>query len=101
VEEHIKDSIGKVTSIAEGSLPFRYLGKPLTSKKLSIHHYMPLVDRIVERIRNWSSKLLSHAGRLQLIASVTFAVANYWMQCIPLPKKVIRKITNKELRFYI
>jgi hypothetical protein len=101
VEEHIKDSIGKVTSIAEGSLPFRYLGKPLTSKKLSIHHYMPLVDRIVERIRNWSSKLLSHAGRLQLIASVTFAVANYWMQCIPLPKKVIHKITNKELRFYI
>jgi hypothetical protein len=23
---------------------------------------------------------------------VTFAVANYWMQCLPLPKKVIQKI---------
>jgi hypothetical protein len=80
VEDNIKDQIKKITSFAEGSLPFRYLGIPLTSKKLSIHHYMPLVDRIVERIRNWSAKLLSHAGRLQLIASVTFAVANYWMQ---------------------
>ncbi|CAJ2661953.1 unnamed protein product [Trifolium pratense] len=92
VEEHVKDCIRAVTSFTEGSLPFRYLGIPLTSKKLSIHHYMPLVDRIVERIRNWSAKLLSHAGRLQLIASVTFAVANYWMQCLPLPKKVIHKI---------
>jgi hypothetical protein len=85
VEDNIKDLIKKITSFAEGSLPFRYLGIPLTSKKLSIHHYMPLVDRIVERIRNWSAKLLSHAGRLQLIASVTFAVANFWMQCLPLP----------------
>jgi hypothetical protein len=92
VEDNIKDQIKKITSFAEGSLPFRYLGIPLTSRKLSIHHYMPLVDRIVERIRNWSAKLLSHAGRLQLIASVTFAVANYWMQCLPLPKKVIHKI---------
>ncbi|CAJ2669420.1 unnamed protein product [Trifolium pratense] len=92
VEEHIKESIKKVTSFVEGSLPFKYLGVPLTSKKLFIHHYMPLVDRIVEHIRTWSAKLLSHAGRLQLISGVTFAVANYWMQCLPLPKKVIHKI---------
>jgi hypothetical protein len=88
----MRRNIREATSFADGSLPFRYLGVPLTSKKLSIHHYMPLVDRIVDRIHSWSGKLLSHAGRLQLIRSVTFAVANYWMQCLPLPKKVIQKI---------
>jgi hypothetical protein len=92
VEDHVKVSIRQTTSFADGSLPFRYLGVPLTSKKLSIHHYMPLVDHIVECIHNWSAKLLSHAGRLQLIRNVIFAVANYWMQCLPLPKKVIHKI---------
>jgi hypothetical protein len=92
VADHEKDVIGQATSFAAGSLPFRYLGVPLTSKKLSIHHYMPLIDRIVDRIRNWSAKLLSYAGRLQLIRSVIFAVTNYWMQCLPLPKKVIQKI---------
>ncbi|KAK2357065.1 hypothetical protein QL285_094374 [Trifolium repens] len=92
VDDLVKNNIRAVTSFADGSLPFRYLGVPLTSKKLSIHHYMPLIDRIVERIYSWSAKLLSHAGRLQLIRSVTFAVANYWMQCLPLPKKVIHKI---------
>ncbi|KAK2413113.1 hypothetical protein QL285_035856 [Trifolium repens] len=88
VDDTTKRNIREATSFADGSLPFRYLGVPLTSKKLSIHHYMPLVDRI----HSWSAKLLSHAGRLQLIRSVTFAVANYWMQCLPLPKKVIQKI---------
>jgi hypothetical protein len=92
VEEHVKVCIRQSTSFADGSLPFRYLGVPLTSKKLSIHHYMPLVDRIVDRIRNWSAKLLSYAGRLQLIKSVIFAVTNYWMQCLPLPKTVLHKI---------
>jgi hypothetical protein len=92
VDDLAKNNIRAVTSFADGSLPFLYLGVPLTSKKLSIHHYMPLIDRIVERIYSWSAKLLSHAGRLQLIRSVTFAVANYWMQCLPLPKKVIHKI---------
>jgi hypothetical protein len=53
---------------------------------------MPLVDRIVDHVRNWSANLHSHAGSLQLIRSVTFAIANYWMQCLPLPKKVIHKI---------
>ncbi|KAK2388094.1 hypothetical protein QL285_061811 [Trifolium repens] len=92
VDDTTKRNIREATSFADGSLPFRYLGVPLTSKKLSIHHYMPLVDRIVDRIHSWSAKLLSHAGRLQLICSVTFVVANYWMQCLPLPKKVIQKI---------
>jgi hypothetical protein len=54
----------------------------------------------VDRIRNWSAKLLSHAGRLQLISSVTFVVANYWMQCLPLPKKVIHKI-NAICRYFL
>ncbi|KAK2401903.1 hypothetical protein QL285_051464 [Trifolium repens] len=92
VNEHIKAVVRQITSFTDGSLPFRYLGIPLTSKKLSIHHYLPLIDRIVDRVRNWSAKLLSHAGRLQLIRSVTFVVANYWMQCLPLPKNVIHKI---------
>jgi hypothetical protein len=92
VNDNTKANIGITTSFADGSLPFRYLSVPLTGKKLSIHHCMPLIERIVERIHSWSAKLLSHAGRVQLIRSVIFAVANYWMQCLPLPKKVLHKI---------
>ena len=88
----MKTDIMKLTGFKEGSLPFKYLGVPLTSKKLSISHYLNLIDRITGKINHWSNKLLSYAGRLQLIKSVTFSIANYWMQCFPLPKFVIHKI---------
>ncbi|CAI8583103.1 unnamed protein product [Vicia faba] len=69
-------------------------GVPLTCKKLAICHYMVLVDKIVARIRHWSVNFLSYAGRLQLIKSISFAMANYWLLCFPLPKFVIKKIDS-------
>lgn len=80
-----------MTKFSEGLPPFRYLGVPLTSKKISIHQCLILVDKLVSRIRHWSVRLLNFAGRIQLI-NVLFAVTNFWMQCIPLPKRVIHNI---------
>lgn len=44
------------------------------------------------RISHWSFSLLSHAGRLQLIKSISVAMTSYWMMCFPFPKAVIKKI---------
>lgn len=92
VSDSVKNSILQLTSYKEGTFPFRYLGVPVTSKKLSVIHYMPLVDKLVSRITHWSSRLLSYAGRLQLIKSVLYAITSYWMQCIWFPKTVLSKI---------
>lgn len=59
MEDNIKAEIKKITPSAEGPLPFRYLGVPPTSKKLSIHHYTSLIVKIVMRMKHWSNKLLS------------------------------------------
>lgn len=53
---------------------------------------MGLVEKIIGRMKHWSTKLLSYVGRVQLLKSVTFATTNYWMTCLPLPKCVINKI---------
>ena len=53
---------------------------------------MVLVDNIMVIIGHWSSRLLSFAGRTQLIKSVIFVISNYWMQCILIPKKVIKNV---------
>ncbi|KAK2421853.1 hypothetical protein QL285_032436 [Trifolium repens] len=66
----------------------------MTTKKLAMHNYMDLIDRIVGRITHWSSRLLSYAGRIQLLKSVIFSMANYWLQCLPFPKEVINKINS-------
>lgn len=39
MEEGIKEEIMQITWFKEGSLPIRYMGIPLTSKKLDIKHY--------------------------------------------------------------
>lgn len=50
MDENTKDDIKNATGFKEVNLPFRYLGVPLTSKRLSIHHYDYLIDKIVGRI---------------------------------------------------
>lgn len=92
VPDDIQGEIRLLSGFDTGILPFRYLGVPLSSKKLTIAQCQPLIDKIVARIRHWSARLLSYGGRLQLIKSVLFAVTNYWLQCFPLPQGVLHKI---------
>ncbi|XP_058784085.1 uncharacterized protein LOC131658853 [Vicia villosa] len=92
VTQKMKNSLLTLSGFQEGTMPFKYLGVPITSKKLSIHHYMGLIDKIICRTHIWTSKLLTYAGRLQLIKSISFAIVNYWMLCFPLPKAVLAKI---------
>ncbi|XP_058752434.1 uncharacterized protein LOC131625604 [Vicia villosa] len=94
VEKEMKQDILRATGFPEGQLPFKYLGVPVTGKKLDTHHYMLLIDRIVGKIKHWTARMLLYAGRLQLIKSVTFALTNYWLQCFPFPKSVLHKIES-------
>lgn len=79
IDREIKEYIGELTKFKEGKFPFKYLGVPVTNKKLPIQHYMPLIDHVVGKIKHWSARLLSYAGRLQLINSISFALTNYWL----------------------
>ncbi|CAK8564552.1 unnamed protein product [Lathyrus sativus] len=78
-----KQRIQEITNFDEGKLPFRYLGIPLTSKKLNINLYMPLIDKIMARINHWSSRLLSIAGRTQLTNSVLKSPIVWKKVCFP------------------
>jgi hypothetical protein len=54
----------------EGSLPVRYLGVPLITKRLSAVDCDALVAKIVGCIDSWLVRHLSFAVRLQLISSI-------------------------------
>nr|XP_016456151.1 PREDICTED: uncharacterized protein LOC107780147 [Nicotiana tabacum] len=90
-QEFRTEMIGRL-GFSEGTLPFRYLGIPLDSKKISIHQFLPLIERITARITCWSAKLLSYAGRCQLKKSVFFGIQSYWSQVFILPKRVQKAI---------
>ncbi|XP_019235524.1 PREDICTED: uncharacterized protein LOC109215865 [Nicotiana attenuata] len=90
--ERMKELILQELGYNEGILPFKYLGVPLAPKKLSNQQCWPLVEKITARISCWTSKLLSYAGRLQLIKSVIFGMQSYWAQVFLLPKKISKMI---------
>ena len=49
---------------------------------------------MVARIRLWSSRHLSYAGRVILINSVLMSIHSYWAQIMLLPKQVLQKINS-------
>ncbi|CAN0837506.1 LINE-1 retrotransposable element ORF2 protein [Linum grandiflorum] len=92
VTEAEKDDIVAASGFAKGSLPFRYLGVPLTAGKLKKHDCRGLLEKITSRISDWKSRLLSYAGRLQLLESVIGGILQYWMSIFLLPKSLLVEI---------
>lgn len=51
---------------------------PLLSGMLWLTHYAPLIQRITSRIHSWVARVLSFAGRLQLIRSMLCSFQVCW-----------------------
>lgn len=77
-----------------GTFPFRYLGLPLTHRKLRRSEYTPLFDSISARFNHWTTKALSFAGRLQLVSSVIYSTVNFWISAFLLPKSCLKTIES-------
>ncbi|KAL9816934.1 putative RNA-directed DNA polymerase [Arabidopsis thaliana] len=82
-----------------GSLPIKYLGLPLMSRKLKISEYAPLIEKISSRFTSWAVRSLSFAGRVQLLASVISGIVNFWISAFILPLGCIRQIESLCSRF--
>lgn len=74
-----------------GSLPFTYLGLPLSLSKPNVADFWPLVSKCERRLVTISS-FLTYAGRLQMTNAVLSALPTYAMCTFLLPKTVIKQI---------
>nr|XP_009770010.1 PREDICTED: uncharacterized protein LOC104220772 [Nicotiana sylvestris] len=99
VKNEFKDKMLAELQLSEGTLPFKYLGVPLSAKKISTQQCMSLVERIVDNIRSWTSKFHSYAGSLQLIKSVLFEMQTYWAQVFLIPKKIVKMVDSICMRY--
>lgn len=88
------DTIKASTGMSHGELPFRYLGVPLNSRKLSLPNCQPLIQQVKARLSSWSVKTLSFSGRLLLIKTVISGINTFWCSAFLLPKACICKINS-------
>lgn len=66
----IKESFG----FKHCQLPFRYLGVPISTKKIAATDCEKLIEKMVGKIRVWSTRNISFAGRRQLVNSVLMSI---------------------------
>ncbi|KAK4376022.1 hypothetical protein RND71_006699 [Anisodus tanguticus] len=87
------EDICAATEYQRGNLPFRYLGVPVSAKRINIVDCEILIDKLSARVKAWSSRSLSYAGKVQLINSVILHIHSYWSSMFILPKKVMKRLT--------
>ena len=75
-------------------LPFKYLGVALSTKKMFVMQWYPLIEKIMPRINSWTARKLSYAGRTQLVQTILFGVQAYWTQLFRFSAKVIKLIES-------
>ncbi|XP_074297053.1 uncharacterized protein LOC141627728 [Silene latifolia] len=100
IKEDIRCQILQTTGFSEGKFPFRYLGLPLNTAKNRVDMYGALITKIQAAIHHWSSKLLSYAGKVQLLNSIVFGIENFWCAGCLLPRSVIKLINRMCKNFF-
>ncbi|XP_074318792.1 uncharacterized protein LOC141655621 [Silene latifolia] len=90
----ILEQFAQLTGLKIGTLPFKYLGVPISGKKLSVLDCNILVERIVDRIRALGAKRLFYAGILVMINSVLGALHGYWARIYIIPSCIMAKIES-------
>ncbi|KAL6218764.1 hypothetical protein ACLB2K_011973 [Fragaria x ananassa] len=70
----------------------KYLDMPLIHDRVNKCTYAGSFDKVQKRLSSWKSKVLSFAGRLTLVQSVTSAIPMYAMQTTKFPFSLCDKL---------
>lgn len=80
-------------------LPLKYLGVPLSDKKLTVADWRYVIDTISKKLQGWIGNLLSIGGRLTFLNSVLTAMPLYVLSLYKMPAKVIKQIDQVKCIF--
>ncbi|KAH6782217.1 hypothetical protein C2S51_007510 [Perilla frutescens var. frutescens] len=91
--------IQSVCGYQRGSLPFTYLGVPIYRGFLKCSFFIPLRQRLSDRIHSWSHRHLSFGGRLSLIRSTLATIPLHIFQVMEPPQGVLHQFEQMIARF--
>lgn len=74
------------------NFPCKYLGLPLTIKKLTKEQFQPIIDRIADQLPGWKADLMTQVGRVVQVQFVMTAMLVYVAMAAELPPWAIKAI---------
>ncbi|GJW69799.1 hypothetical protein Tco_0126716 [Tanacetum coccineum] len=72
----------------------------VVKRALDMFNCKSLIDKVKLKVSDWKNRMVSYAGRLQLIASILSSMQVYWASVFILPKSVIKEV-NKLLKGFL
>uniref|UniRef100_A0A0A9E3B5 Reverse transcriptase domain-containing protein n=1 Tax=Arundo donax TaxID=35708 RepID=A0A0A9E3B5_ARUDO len=81
------------------SFPCKYLGLPLSIKKLTRNDVQLLIDKIASKLPTWKGRLLARHGRLTLVNMVLSSIPVYHLTVFTMSKWTIKKIDRIRRNF--
>jgi len=74
------------------NFPCKYLGLPLSLRKLTKDQFQPIIDRIADQLPGWKADLMTWAGRAVQVQHVLTAMMIYLAMAVDLPPWAIKAI---------
>jgi hypothetical protein len=98
-EEELAE-VQEVMACKVENFPYKYLGMPLSVRKLRKNDLIPLVDKVAYHLPEWKEALMHLAGHAALVKAVLTAVPVYHFIALQCPKWMIKAI-NKIRRGFL
>ena len=92
VNPNLRHQMCSILGVSSTPTLGKYLGFPLRSNGRSTRDFDFVVEKVQAKLSSWKGKLLSPAGRVVLVQSVTSAIPAYYMQNVALPSRICTKL---------
>ena len=79
--------------------PCKYLGLPLSLKKLTRAQLQPLIEKVADHLPGWKADLLNRAGRATYVQSVLTSVLIYFATALELPPWCLKAVDKIRRNF--
>ncbi|GLT87976.1 hypothetical protein SLE2022_060240 [Rubroshorea leprosula] len=99
VEPHTRNLLCNILGVTETNDLGKYLGIPISPKKLKKSQCQFIIDKVRSKLVNWKTNFLSFAGRVTLTRAVLDSVPSYYMQSSLLPVSVHSELDHLSRNF--
>ena len=98
--EHINlDDVLENFPASRATFPIKYLGLPLSVRRLKRVDYQPLADKAAGRLAGWQGKNVAFTERFILVKSVLTSKSVYFLTALKVPKEVLTDLDRKRKKF--